>query len=153
LYAHFNLCIHTTLETMRKPKTLLAVAALALAIGSAQAGDFGSWHTSWSTEERALQRRNEVMEMYRPTEHTGHMIGLVRVVGPNANGRRVKLLIFNFGIELAQQARSQGREMRAFNYTPAMAQQFLFAQGWDRSKDRFYTRAYVQEGMAGYNGE
>jgi hypothetical protein len=128
---------------------MMAVAAFALAIGNAQADDFADWHTSWTAEERALQRRNLMMEMYRPTEHTGHTILWMRVKGSN----RSKVLAFNFGIELGQEARAQGREMRGFNYTPAMAQQFLFAQGWDKFHDRFYTRAYVQEGMAGYNGQ
>jgi hypothetical protein len=57
------------------------------------------------------------------------------------------VVIFNFGIEDSQAARAEGRSMRAFNYAPAQAEQFLFAEGWNKYHDRFFTRAYVQEGM------
>jgi hypothetical protein len=38
-----------------------------------------------------------------------------------------------------------------FHYSRAMANQFLFAEGWDKYLDRFLTRAYVQEGTDAFN--
>jgi len=40
--------------------------------------------------------------------------------------------------------------MAEFRYTFSMTQQFLFAEGWDKYHSRFFTRAYVQEGMDAY---
>ncbi len=34
---------------------------------------------------------------------------------------------------------------------PSQAYEFLFAQGWDKYHDRFFTRCYVQEGEAAYD--
>ena len=40
--------------------------------------------------------------------------------------------------------------MAEAHYSRAMAEQFLFAEGWDKYHDRFFTRAYVQEGVDAY---
>src|SRR5205809_8017172 len=60
------------------------------------------------------------------------------------------VLCFVFGMEDAQPAREQGRSMAASHYSPEQAHEFLFAQGWDKYHDRFFTRCYVQEGEAAY---
>jgi hypothetical protein len=41
--------------------------------------------------------------------------------------------------------------MAEFHYSPSQAHEFLFAQGWDKYHDRFFTRCYVQEGENGYD--
>jgi hypothetical protein len=55
-----------------------------------------------------------------------------------------------FGKEDASAARSEGLSMAEFHYNRAMANQFIFAESWDKYHDRFLTRAYVQEGMEAY---
>jgi hypothetical protein len=100
-------------------------------------------------EEQALFDRNLIMETYVPTKHSGHEIGTVKAQAKGA--KSVTVLVFNFGIEDAEPAREEGKSMAEFNYTPAMAEQFLFAQGWDKYHDRFFTRAYVQEGLDAYS--
>ncbi len=37
------------------------------------------------------------------------------------------------------------------NYSRFQAHEFLFAQGWDKYHDRFFTRCYVQEGEGAYD--
>jgi hypothetical protein len=39
--------------------------------------------------------------------------------------------------EDAAVARSEGESMASFHYSRAMANQFLFAEGWDKYHDRF----------------
>jgi hypothetical protein len=41
--------------------------------------------------------------------------------------------------------------MREAHYTAKMAYDFLFAEGWDKFHDRYFTRAYVQEVLRGFN--
>jgi len=41
--------------------------------------------------------------------------------------------------------------MAECHYSPSQAHEFLFAQGWDKYHDRFFTRCYVQEGEAAYD--
>jgi hypothetical protein len=41
--------------------------------------------------------------------------------------------------------------MAEFHYSPSQAHEFLFAQGWDKYHDRFFTRCYVQEGENAYD--
>jgi hypothetical protein len=60
------------------------------------------------------------------------------------------ILIFVFGREDAAVARSEGRSMAEFQYNRGLANQFLFAEGWDKYHDRFFSRAYLQEGMDAY---
>jgi hypothetical protein len=62
-----------------------------------------------------------------------------------------KVVAFVFGMEDAEPARREGQTMAEFHYSPAEAEQFLFAEGWDKYRpDRFFTRAYVQEGMEAF---
>jgi hypothetical protein len=42
--------------------------------------------------------------------------------------------------------------MASFNYSPQQAEQFLFAEGWDKYHDRYFTRCYVQEGENALRG-
>jgi hypothetical protein len=53
-------------------------------------------------------------------------------------------------MEDAAPAREEGKSMAESRYTSAQAEQFLFAEGWDKYHDRFLTRAYVQEGLDAY---
>ena len=97
------------------------------------------------------------MQMYKPDEHSRHFIAHIDAVTDAKTGKTRKMannsrpvLCFVFGIEDAQPAREQGRSMAECHYTPSQAHEFLFAQGWDKYHDRFFTRCYVQEGEAAY---
>ena len=46
---------------------------------------------------------------------------------------------------------TQGRSMAECHYSPSQAHEFLFAQGWDKYHDRFFTKCYVQEGENAYD--
>jgi hypothetical protein len=48
-------------------------------------------------------------------------------------------------------AREEGKSMAEFRYSRSQAEQFLFAQAWDKYHDRYLTRAYVQEGKEAYD--
>ena len=61
------------------------------------------------------------------------------------------VVCFVFGIEDAEPARKEGRSMAEFQYSPSQAHEFLFAQGWDKYHDRFFTRCYVQEAENAYD--
>ena len=41
--------------------------------------------------------------------------------------------------------------MAECHYTASQVHEFLFAQGWDKYHDRFFTRCYVQEGEEAYD--
>jgi hypothetical protein len=102
--------------------------------------------TPLTTEEQALADKGAVMEMYRPSEHSGHYITTLSGVTDLKTGKMKSvtpesLLCYVFGLEDAQPARSEGTSMAAMNYTPQQAEQFLFAEGWDKYHDRFFTRA------------
>jgi len=61
------------------------------------------------------------------------------------------VVCFVFGIEDAEAARKEGRSMAEFQYGPSQAHEFLFAEGWDKYHDRFFTRCYVQEAENAYD--
>jgi len=105
-----------------------------------------------------LIKKDAVMQMYKPDEHSRHFIahidsatdpktGKTRTIPSNAQ----TVLCFVFGIEDAEPARKEGRSMAEFHYSRSQAHEFLFAQGWDKYHDRFFTRCYVQEGENGYD--
>src|SRR5213080_1800103 len=134
----------------RPLRLLLITAALLIAIGSSQADKF-------TKEEQALLDKNRTMQMYKPDEHSRHFIANIDSATDPKTGEKRKIskdasavLCFVFGIEDAQPAREQGRSMAEFHYTPEQAHEFLFAQGWDKYHDRFFTRCYVQEGESAY---
>jgi hypothetical protein len=109
-------------------------------------------------EEQVLVDKGAVMEMYKPDEHSGHFIAHIdSVTDPKTGKARTSpnksqtVVCFVFGIEDAQPAREQGRSMADCHYSPSQAHEFLFAQGWDKYHDRFFTRCYVQEGEDAYN--
>jgi hypothetical protein len=109
-------------------------------------------------EEQALVNKGAVMEMYKPDEHSRHFIAHIdSVTDPktgkarNVPDKAQSVVCFVFGIEDAEPAREQGRSMAEFNYTSSQAHEFLFAQGWDKYHDRFFTRCYVQEGEGAYD--
>lgn len=109
-------------------------------------------------EEQALVDKGAVMEMYKPDEHSQHFIAHIDSVTDPKTGRvrnvpdkAQSVVCFVFGIEDAEPAREQGRSMAEFHYTPSQAHEFLFAQGWDKYHDRFFTRCYVQEGEGAYD--
>lgn len=109
-------------------------------------------------EEQALVDKGAVMEMYKPDEHSGHFIAHIdSVTNPktgkarNIPNKSQAVVCFVFGVEDAQPAREQGRSMAECHYSPSQAHEFLFAQGWDKYHDRFFTRCYVQEGEDAYN--
>jgi hypothetical protein len=133
----------------RPLRLLLITAASFLAIGSSQADKF-------TKEEQALLNKNLTMEMYKPDEHSRHFIGNISSTDPRTDKERAvptksqPVVCFVFGMEDAKPARDEGRSMAECKYTPQQAHEFLFAQGWDKYHDRFFTRCYVQEGEAAY---
>ena len=112
-----------------------------------------------TAEEQALADKGAVMQMYKPDEHSRHFIAHIDAVTDPKTGKTRKMaannsqpvLCFVFGIEDAEPAREQGRSMAECKYTLSQAHEFLFAQGWDKYHDRFFTRCYVQEGEEAYN--
>jgi hypothetical protein len=98
------------------------------------------------------------MEMYKPDEHSRHCIAHIEsVTDPktgktrNVPNKSQAVVFFVFGIEDAKPAREQGCSMAEFHYSTSQAHEFLFAQGWDKYHDRFFTRCYVQEGEDAYD--
>jgi hypothetical protein len=111
-----------------------------------------------TAEEQALADKGAVMQMYKPDEHSRHFIARIDSATDPKTGEKRKIsrdaqaiLCFVFGMEDAQPARDQGRSMAECQYSPQQAHEFLFAQGWDKYHDRFFTRCYVQEGENAYN--
>ena len=139
-------------RTGKQKSILLLVTTLLLISPTAGKPD------TLTREEQALVDKGAVMEMYKPDEHSGHFIGHIdSVTDPktgkarNTSNKSQAVVCFVFGIEDAQPAREQGRSMAECHYSPSQAHEFLFAQGWDKYHDRFFTRCYVQEGEDAYN--
>src|SRR5436853_6409960 len=137
----------------RPLRLLLISAAFCVALSSSKADKF-------TKEEQALLDKNRTMEMYKPDEHSRHFVAHIESAADPKTGEKRKIskdasavLCFVFRMEDAQPAREQGRSMAEFHYTPEQAHEFLFAQGWDKYHDRFFTRCYVQEGKATYEKE
>ena len=137
----------------RSLRLLLISAAFCVAVSSSKADKF-------TKEEQALLDKNRIMQMYKPDEHSRHFIAQIDSATDPKTGEKRKIskdtqavLCFVFGMEDAQPAREQGRSMAEFKYTPSQAHEFLFAQGWDKYHDRFFTRCYVQEGEDAYQKE
>jgi hypothetical protein len=110
-----------------------------------------------SSDEQALFDKGSVMEAFSPDEHSSHTIVHITATKHGENGKEhtidnpQPILCLTWGIEDATPARAEGKSMAEFRYSPAQAEQFLFAEGWDKYHDRFFTRAYVQEGSEAYN--
>jgi hypothetical protein len=136
----------------RPLRLLLISAAFCVALSSSKADKF-------TKEEQALLNKNRIMQMYKPDEHSRHFIAHIDSATDPKTGEKRKIkdaqgaLCFVFGMEDAQPAREQGRSMAEFHYTPQQAHEFLFAQGWDKYHDRFFTRCYVEEGEDAYQKE
>jgi hypothetical protein len=133
----------------RPLRLLLMTATCCAAIDSSQADKF-------TKEEQALVNKGAFMEMYKPDEHSRHFIANISATDPRTEGTKKPaknspaVVCFVFGIEDAQPARSEGRSMAECHYSPQQAHEFLFAQGWGKYHDRFFTRCYVQEGENAY---
>jgi len=134
----------------RPLKPLVIAAASFIALSFSKADKF-------TKEEQALLDKNRIMQMYKPDEHSRHFIAHIDSATDPKTGEKRKIskdaeavLCFVFGMEDAQPAREQGRSMAECQYSPPQAHEFLFAQGWDKYHDRFFTRCYVQEGEAAY---
>jgi hypothetical protein len=110
-----------------------------------------------NSDEQALFDKGAIMEMFSPNEHSSHMITHIEAVKQGKKGKEHKMdnsepvLCLVFGIEDATPAREEGKSMAEFRYSRSQAEQFLFAQAWDKYHDRFLTRAYVQEGEEAFN--
>jgi hypothetical protein len=109
-------------------------------------------------EEQSLVDKGACMQMYKPDEHSRHFIAHIDSATDPQTGKTRKIpkdsqavVCFVFGIEDAKPAREQGRSMAEFHYSASQAHEFLFAQGWDKYHDRFFTRCYVQEGEDAYD--
>jgi hypothetical protein len=141
------------LVTSGKQKSILLLVTTLLLI-SPTAGK----PDTLTREEQALVDKGAVMEMYKPDEHSGHFIAHIDSATDSKTGRARNIpnksqavVCFVFGVEDAQPAREQGRSMAECHYSPSQTHEFLFAQGWDKYHDRFFTRCYVQEGEDAYN--
>jgi len=111
-----------------------------------------------TAEEQTLVNKGAVMQMYKPDEHSRHFIAHIDSATEPQPGKTRKIpndsqavVCVVFGIEDAEPARKEGRSMAEVHYSPSQAHEFLFAQGWDRYHDRFFTRCYVQEGEDAYD--
>ena len=137
-----------------RPLRLFAIsAALFIALSPCKADKF-------TKEEQGLLNKNRTMEMYKPDEHSRHFVARIDSATDPKTGENRKIskdaqavLCFVFGMEDAQPAREQGRSMAESHYSSEQAHEFLFAQGWDKYHDRFFTRCYVQEGEQAYQKE
>src|SRR5947207_8844577 len=138
----------------KRPLRLLLIATASfIAIGSSKLDKF-------TKEEQALLDKNRTMEMYKPDEHSRHFVARIESAADPKTGEKRKIskdaqavLCFVFGMEDAQPAREQGRSMAESHYSPQQTHEFLFAQGWDKYHDRFFTRCFVQEGEYAYQHE
>ena len=137
----------------RPLRLLLISAAFCVALSSSKADKL-------TKEEQALLNKNRIMQMYKPDEHSRHFIAHIDSATDPKTGEKRKIpkdaqgaLCFVFGMEDAQPAREQGHSMAEFHYGPEQAHEFLFAQGWDKYHDRFFTRCYVEEGEDAYQKE
>jgi hypothetical protein len=135
----------------RPLRLLLISAAFCVTLSSSKADNF-------TKEEQALLDKNRTMEMYKPDEHSRHFIARIETAADPKTGEARKIskdaqavLCFVFGMEDAKPAREEGRSMAECQYTPSQAHEFLFAEGWNKYHDRFFTRCYVQEGENAYN--
>jgi hypothetical protein len=108
-------------------------------------------------EEQTLVDKGAVMQSYKPGEHSRHFITtLDSVTDPQTGEKRKidnppKVICFVFGVEDAEPARKEGRRMAAAHYSRAKAGQTLSKQAQDKYHDRFFIRAYVQEGQNAYD--
>ena len=141
----------STLFVNLRWKILLIGAASLIPLSSTKADTF-------TAEEQALLDKNRTMEMYKPDEHSRHFVARIDSATDPKTGEKRKIskdaqgvLCFVFGMEDAKPARDEGRSMAECQYSPSQAHEFLFAQGWDKYHDRFFTRCYVQEGENAYN--
>ena len=137
--------------SMRNPLRLLAIATISLTLADySKAGNL-------TKEERALVDKGRFMEMYKPDEHSRHFTANISATDPRTDKERAvptksqAVVCFVFGMEDAAPARDEGRSMAECHYSPQQAHEFLFAQGWGKYHDRFFTRCYVQEGENAYN--
>lgn len=140
------------LRTGKQKSIIFLVTGLLLISPSAGKPD------TLTREEQALVDKGAFMEMYKPDQHSGHFIAHIDSVtepktgkARNSPNKSQAVVCFVFGIEDAQSAREQARSMAECHYSPSQAHEFLFAQGWDKYHDRFFTRCYVQEGENAYN--
>jgi hypothetical protein len=147
------LCMNKARIRKARPhlRILLTIAASVAPINFAKAD-------ALTAEEQALFDKGAVMEMYKPDEHSRHFIAHIDAVTDPKTKKASKMannsqavLCFVFGIEDAELARKEGQSMAECHYSPSQAHEFLFAQGWDKYHDRFFTRCYVQEGEAAYD--
>jgi hypothetical protein len=146
------LSMSTAFVNLRNPQwRVLVIAAASLIPVSSGRSD------TLTKEEQALVDKGAFMQMYKPDEHSRHFIAHIDAVTDAKTGKTRKMannsrpvLCFVFGIEDAKAAREEGRSMAECHYTPSQAHEFLFAEGWDKYHDRFFTRCYVQEGEDAY---
>jgi hypothetical protein len=139
-------------------RTILATVASLLIANYANAQDLiYQIKNSLTPEEQALWDKNLTMEKFSPNEHSSIFIARIDATYDSKTGKKKKIenpepvLCLVFGMEDAAPAREEGKSMAESHYSSAQAEQFLFAEGWDKYHDRFLTRAYVQEGLEAYD--
>jgi hypothetical protein len=137
-----------------KRTTLILTAFVTVAFATMTKADGLNFH-DLSPEEQALYDKGAYQETYDTSKHSGHEIDHITATSPDGKHENKlatpeAILSFNFGMEDAAVAREEGRNMAQAHYTPALAHEFLFAEGWDKYHDRFFTRCYFQEGQDAY---
>jgi tetratricopeptide (TPR) repeat protein len=105
--------------------------------------------SDFTSEEQALLNKGQTMEICAPNQHSGHSITQISKTRDGKNATPV--LLFVFGMEDVEPARREGESMAESHYSRFQAEQFLYLEGWDKYHDRFFTRAYVQEGENAYD--
>src|SRR5207244_12733269 len=145
--------MNKALVRLAKPhlRVLLTIAAASVAPFNFTKAD------TPTAEEQALVDKGAVMEMYKPDEHSRHFIAHIDSVTDSKTKKASKtannpqaVVCFVFGIEDAEAARKEGRSMAECHYSPSQAQEFLFAQGWDKYHERFLCGCYFQVGVYAY---
>ena len=144
-------------NVFRKPGTIQLVLLLLITVPGISLKAGGQLE-QLTAEEQALVDKGAFMEMYKPSERSRHFIAHIDSVRDSQTGRTRNVpsasqtvVCFVFGIEDAEPARQEGRSMAECKYSRSQVHEFLFAQGWDKYHDRFFTRCYVQEGEAAYD--
>lgn len=121
-------------------KTTLAILFIAGFAASAHCGNL-------TRQEQALLDKGLTMELYRPTERSGHRIEII--TGSKGSG---PVLAFVFGIEDAEAARKSGEQMAAMGYSARVAEQHLLAAAGARyHDDNFFVHCFMHEASTAYN--
>lgn len=116
-------------------RTLIAILIAGFPL-SAQCGDF-------TPEEQGLLDRHMIMEVFAPTQHSGHCVRAPK---------GIPVLIFVFGREDAEPARKEGAALAVAGYKPDVAvQQLLVTARGKYPSDPFFVKCWMDVAANAYN--